>query len=127
MLCHKISEGILENKIIDNAEVDVIDVEQAKIDNTELSLGQPYCILVDSGKYTTITPEALELSASKNFKQKTIAKALLINDLPHRIVGNFYMRFKKPAIKTKLFTDREKAIKWLESEMKKFSKVAPAN
>ncbi len=125
VICTKILEGILENKVVDSAEIDVADVEQAKSDNLQLSLGNPYCILVDSGKYSTITPEALELSASKNFKQNTIAKALLIDGLPHRIVGNFYMRFKKPAIKTKIFTEREKAIKWLVSELKKSTKVVP--
>lgn len=127
VICTKIVDGILENRIIESVEVDVKDVYQAKEDNIALTNGKPYCILVNSGKYTTITKEALELSASPDFKQNTIAKALLIQELPHRIVGNFYMRFKKPAIKTKIFTDRDKALKWLDDELKKSSKAVPVN
>lgn len=127
VICTKIFDGILENRIIDSVEIDVKDVYQAKEDNLAITNGKPYCILVNSGKYTTISKEALELSASPDFKQNTIAKALLIQELPHRIVGNFYMRFKKPAIKTKIFTDRAKALIWLKGELKKSSKAVLAD
>lgn len=114
-----IEPQILENVILEGVEIDVPEVNFSKAENLKMSEGKPYVLLITSQPFSTITPEALSLSASKEFKQNTKAKALLVNNLPHRIVGNFYMKLKRPAIKTKLFNDREKAIKWLRRELKK--------
>jgi len=114
-----IEPQILENIILENVEIDVPEVNYSKQQNLKMAGEKPYVILIVSQPYSTITPQALNLSASKEFKQLTKAKALLVNNLPHRIVGNFYMKFKKPAIKTRIFNDRDKAIKWLRKELEK--------
>jgi hypothetical protein len=60
----------------------------------------------------------MQLISAKDYSDKAIAKALLIENLGHRLVGNFYMRVIKPAMKTKIFTDREKALEWLREVIK---------
>lgn len=114
-----LKSGIIENIIHDYASIEEKNVLEIKTANKELSKGKPYVILVDSGIYTTISKEARELSASKDFSQQTIAKALIVRGLGQRIIGQFYINVNKPHIKTKIFAEREKAIKWLASQISK--------
>lgn len=108
---------IVENIIHDNSEIDVEDIRQLKEINKKLTGGVNYAVLVSSGMMTSITPEARELSADKDFQQKTVAKALLIRSLGHRLVCRFYIKVNKPFIKTKIFSDRNEAIKWLKEQV----------
>jgi hypothetical protein len=112
-----IAHGIIENIINDNGTLEIENVLEIKEVNKKLSNGQPYAVLVDSGMYGTISKEARELLASKEFAETTIAKALLVRSLGHRIVGKFYIRINKPFIPTKIFSDREEAINWLSLQL----------
>lgn len=114
-----LEEGIIENAIQEGVIIDVEDVKKMKEANMELSAGKPYCVLVRSGVMAQITKEAKELSASKEFQQRTIAKALWIESTAHRIVGNLYLRWNKPAIKTQIFSDKQKAVEWLRKQLGK--------
>src|SRR5690606_33800995 len=98
-------------------ELDTDDILEIKEINKRLTGGKQYALLVDSGMYTTITNKGRELSASKEFQQQTTAKALLVRSLGHRLVGRFYVRVNKPHIKTKIFSDRNKAIEWLKQQV----------
>lgn len=117
-----IDEQIIENIIDENATVDTKDLLEIKQANLNLTKGKKYVILVNSGNFSTITKEARELSASKEFMQNTIAKALLVNSLAQLIIGRFYIKINKPHIKTELFKDRNEAIKWLQKIIKKSKK-----
>lgn len=109
--------GIIENIIHDHATLEKEDILEMKQINKQLTAGLPYVVLIDSGTYTDITKEARELIASQEFGEKTIAKALFVRSLGHRIVGQFYIKINKPYINTKIFADREKAIEWLASQL----------
>ncbi len=112
-----ITHGIIENIINDYCTLERENVLEIKEVNKKLSNGQPYAVLVDSGMYTTISKEARELLASKEFAEITIAKALLVRSLGHRIMGQFYIKINKPFIPTKIFSDREEAILWLSVQL----------
>jgi len=115
----QLEPNILETTVIDRAILDVKDVWEAKKINTELSKGKPYAYLGVLGEFSEITDVAKELMASKEIIGKTIAKALLIKSLSDRLLANFYLKISKPALKTRVFTSREKALVWLRSELKK--------
>jgi hypothetical protein len=116
--------GMIENVVKPGVSFDVKDALELKEANKKLSNGKPYVVLVTSGEMSTVTKEARELIASEDYKQVTIAKALVISSLGHKIVGNFYLSINKPRIKTQLFSDREKAIEWLKNELKNFNSSA---
>jgi hypothetical protein len=131
MLEHKTSKCIIklidtlivENKIIDGSNIDVIDLTEIRNINRTLTKDKPYSILLDAGKFTSITAEAREISATEEFSKNLIAKAFVINSIPQRIVGNFYIKVNKPFASTKLFTSKEKAIEWLIHELNKNSNL----
>jgi hypothetical protein len=110
--------NILENKILDNCIIEVEDVLEIKEINKHLTAGSHYAALLCFGTMTEVTQEARELMASKEFQQKAVAKALLVNNVGHRLLGNFYLAVNKPHTKTKLFTVREIALNWLRQELK---------
>ena len=131
MLEHKTSKCIIklidtlivENKIIDGSNIDVIDLTEIRNINRTLTKDKPYSILLDAGKFTSITAEAREISATEEFSKNLIAKAFVIHSIPQRIVGNFYIKVNKPFASTKLFTSKEKAIEWLIDELNKYSNL----
>lgn len=71
-------------------------------------------VLVESGTYTDITKEAREFSAKPENNVFTLATAVVVKSLAHRIIINFLINFtKKQAMKMKMFDNKEKAIEWL--------------
>lgn len=113
-----IEDGILENHVKAMSHIEESDIWAIKKANLSLTNGKPYCILVTAGHLSSISKEAKELTASKDFAQNTIAKAILVDSLGHKIVGNLYVKLNKPYIKTKVFTSRELAIAWLQSQIR---------
>ncbi|MEX1001751.1 MAG: hypothetical protein WDZ35_06515 [Crocinitomicaceae bacterium] len=119
-----LEDGILENIVHDGCTVTAENLKEIKAANLQLMGEQPYCVLIVSGMMSDISTEARELAASAEFVQNTIAKALLVNSLGHRLVGQFYIKINRPCIKTKLFTDKTKAMMWLRKQLsdhKRFS------
>ena len=113
-----LEDGIVENFIKPGATMEPEDVTALKQHNFETAGNKPYVILVIPGELITFTKEARELAASKEFIEAAMAKALLINSIGNKIMGNFYLKVNKPYIKTKIFSDREKALTWLRSFIK---------
>lgn len=108
--------GIVEVIIKESVHVEATDVRRIKEINRSFMKDARYCVLVTSHFLSAISREARELSASAEFNKETIAKALMTNSTGHRLVGNFYLTVNKPHIKTKLFSERLKAIDWLRKQ-----------
>ena len=113
----QLEDRILENHVLEGKCVDVKELHELKSINQSFIEDGFYCLLITSGHLAEITKEARKLSASAEFAQRTLAKAFLVESLGHRIIGDFYIRMNKPFIKTKLFTDREKALEWLREQL----------
>ncbi len=116
--------GLLENKVLDGYTLEADDVLELKKVNVELTNDDNYAVLVIFGHLTEVSQGARELIASKEFQRKTVAKALLVTNIGHRLLGNFYLSVNKPSIKTRLFTDRNSAIDWLRTELNKVDSKA---
>ena len=110
--------NLLENFVLDYAVIELEDLLEAKKINQELTKGEPYVAILTFGEMTEVTKAAREQIASFEHKQNTIAKAILVNDIGNRLLGNFYLSVNKPLIKTRLFTSRESALEWLRHELK---------
>lgn len=120
-----IEDGIIENFFLGGKTIEPADMWEAKQINLKLSANKPYSVLVLAEELTSFSIEARELTASKDFQGKNIAKALLFDGLGQRIIANFYMRVNRPHIKTNVFGDRNKAIVWLREELRNYRKLNP--
>lgn len=75
--------------------------------------GRKLPFLVIFGEFSMANREVQkEFAKSQRGKIKT-CEAYVINSLPHRIMGNFYIKFAKPAHPAKIFGNEEEATEWL--------------
>lgn len=121
-----LEEGIVQTMFRSGKLIQPEDMWELRKFNIELTEGRPYTVLVEAEELTNFSLETRQLTASKEFKGNTIAKALLFDGLAQRIIANFYMKVNKPYIKTRAFSDREKAMEWLRTEYKSYMFSATA-
>jgi hypothetical protein len=105
-----------KDKIIQLQFRDVFDGEIGDAVNIldcirKLSVGELLPLLVIYGKYNQFSKETRAFIARST---ATKADALVINSLPLKILGNFYLKFDRPNRPTHLFTDVGSAVTWLK-------------
>lgn len=109
--------GIIFIKLDDNSEV---TLEDSKIHHAFLKSKfdgkNKLRVLTESGRYTSITKEAREFSTLPETNKMTLASAVIIKSLAHRIVINFIISFaRQQNMHMRMFENKEKAIEWLLS------------
>src|SRR5579872_3711469 len=93
--------------------VEVEDVHAIRDANNELSEGKPFYVLLDTSKgFSSSSPDANKLMASKDFAGNRRAIAIIAKSLATKIVSNFFIRFNKPHTPTRVFTSDAEAIDW---------------
>ena len=79
----------------------------------EISKGEKIRQLYIPGEFNEVDNEVLQYSASEEGQQYSYAEAYVVKSLALRIMGNFYLKVKKPLNLTRMFITREDAIHWL--------------
>ena len=75
--------------------------------------GQSYPSLFDIREVKSTSKEARDYMANEG-SDLVKASALLINSSVTKMIGNFFISVSKPKSPTKLFTDKNKSIAWLQ-------------
>ncbi len=105
-------DGISIQEFFENVDVNLSDLKEiVKIANKHFN--KENLILVDISKGQSISYEAREFLKSEEASMNVKAVAYKTNSKTNRIIGNFLTYVNKPDYPTKLFTNEEKAIKWL--------------
>jgi hypothetical protein len=78
----------------------------------EITQGLPAPFLVTTGKHVIISKEARDNAVLIEARSPVNAMAVVAVNLAYRLVADFYLRFNKPKIPYKVFTDIEKAKDW---------------
>lgn len=113
--------GIIFVKIDDKSEVELSD-SKAQYDflRSKFDGKNKHRVLVDPGKFTSLTKEAREFSQRPETNEMTLATAVVIRSLAQRIVINFMISvMHQQTMKMKMFDSKEKAIEWLLSRNNK--------
>lgn len=119
----KLAPNILESIIHNHANLEEEDFWKLNGLTTELNNNKPFFLLVTTGYFTTSSEEFLRLSAEKDKSPLSIARAVVVSSLGHRMAGKFYLKVRKPQSETKLFRNREDAINWLTEISNKNSTI----
>jgi len=80
----------------------------------EIQGGVAHPLLCDLSNVIKITKDCREHFAGESHAKTIAITALVVTNPISKIIGNFFMGLNKPLKKTRLFTDREKAIEWLK-------------
>ena len=109
--------GITNMRIDDNVEITLKDAEeQYEALRSRYNGKTKYRILVEPGRYTSVSGEARQFSTDPERNAMTAANAVLVRSLAHRIVINFLINFiQKQNMKMRMFDSKDKAIEWLLS------------
>ncbi|MBK9283548.1 MAG: hypothetical protein IPM51_04430 [Sphingobacteriaceae bacterium] len=79
--------------------------------------GKKFFVLTEAEGAFNPTPGARSAGASKEYSKHVSALALCSNQTVLKILGNLFVQINKPAVKTKFFDDRDKALTWLNQQM----------
>lgn len=113
--------GIVFIRIDDNSEVSLQDSKDQQSFLKAKHDGQnKHLVLVEPGRYTSISKEAREFSTLPESNNMIVASAVIVKSIAHRIIINFIINFiRQQNMKMRMFDNKEKAIEWLLSFNKK--------
>lgn len=113
---HKVNDHLICLLYKSDFNFDIEDAIETNSAIYKLAEGKPYIILVDTrGVYGNITNAARKHFVSdEKTKHLKIAGAILIDNLPARILARFYINVNKPHNPVKIFSKKNEAIAWLE-------------
>lgn len=91
---------------------DAIEIDDISYDLVE---GKPFVTLVDVRNVrSNMSHDAREhFATNKKITDIRKAQSIVVNNLHTKILANFYMKFHKPANPVKIFSDYNKAEKWV--------------
>ncbi len=116
VLGENFSVRILVHERAQLEKADMIAINEAK---NRLVGDNRYTVLFVPGNYASITPEARDFSSSPEVYRNAIAKAIVVKNVAHRLIGNFFIRFNRPPAPTLIFSDEREALAWLEAMRKR--------
>lgn len=111
-------DGIIKIVYKDEHEFNIKDAMESLDELKKITNGKSYPILKIPGKYSSIDNEARKFISSAEGMKFSSAEAFVTTFLPHRIIGNFYLKINKPVKPTAFFDTEEQAVKWLQQFVK---------
>lgn len=76
---------------------------------------KPYFVLTHLHKNVNLTNEGKRVAAEAKTAPLHKGTALLVDSTMYMIAANFFNNFRKPEFPFKVFTEKQKAIDWLQS------------
>lgn len=96
----------------------ILDLELSKQvvqERLKVSNGIDAPIFIDLRNVFSTDTKARKYMASKEAVEYLTAGAFLIDNELMKLAGNIFIKIDKPLVPVKLFTDRDKALLWLEA------------
>lgn len=109
------NDNILQFNTIKNVEYSKYEAAIVIKNILEVADGKQYLILVIADDTSNVTVEGMRLLSSPPAMSYAIAKAYVINSIPHKMMANFYLRFLKPEKSVRFFKKQTEAEKWLKA------------
>lgn len=115
--------SLVQLELEEGKEVDTQDVIEINDTCMKLSNDQAYAQLILMNKPGVgSTPDARKLSAQIHTKYPILAVALVVSSLSEKLIANFYIKFNRPAVPTRMFTNEKEALNWLHEQLRLYKK-----
>lgn len=104
-------------KIKDEVEIQYEDSEeQFQLFKKHHSPGNRYLVLIEPGRYTSISKEAREVGMRKEANEMSTAIAVIIHSLAQRLIINFQSKFvSKAKTQMRAFDSKDEGLMWLKN------------
>lgn len=110
-----LNNGIYRVLVKEDVELDLADLDASYFILKERIKDEKVPFLIIFSKGATTVKGANERFRDKGRLNLKIKEAFVLSTLPHRIMANFYVKFSKPHHPTKVFSNENEALNWLES------------
>ncbi|HET8962937.1 MAG TPA: hypothetical protein VFM99_03520, partial [Chitinophagales bacterium] len=95
----------------------IMNIEIAKQivnDRLKVSNGVSRPILLDARNFVSMDRATMKFYKTKDVVQYVTSAAFLTGNALGNLAGNIFLTLERPLVPTKLFTDEQKAVAWLE-------------
>ena len=110
-----LDESLIRVFIKSDVELDLNDLDKNYLFFKDQLVDRKGLFLIVFGRGAAMAKGATEKFSEKTRQSIKVKEAFVITTLPHRILGNLYLRVNKPSHPTKFFTTENDAINWLNS------------
>lgn len=108
-------EGILVMEYANNLDF-TLDLAQKAISICEeITNGKKAPVLIMTGDLGSMDNDTRKFLSSQRLENHRSAAAIVINNLPHRIIANFIIRIRHNYYPSKIFKCRKEGLKWLKT------------
>ena len=119
---HGVTFRLFKNRIFHvsipkNKKIEKIVIERGYVFLDENGGGKFYNIY-EFDTFSDVEPEVREWAASLSGNHYTFCDAIVIRNLAQKIITDFYLKFNKPQMPTKIFYSVEKALDWIKDMQK---------
>ena len=83
----------------------------------EICKGKKHKHLIDMRNFHGVVEPGTREALRNNEKLIAVRAAgvMVVSNLAHKLIGNFFMRFNRPPYPYNVFSDYDEAVKWLQS------------
>lgn len=111
----KFDDDVLYVVIKENVDLGIKELEELLGFANNLTNFQKRYTIVDTRTIFNSSHDISNFYAKSDNNKYRYADAFIVNSLAMRLLVNFYIRFHKPKIPTRLFNDEQSAINWINS------------
>lgn len=112
MIC-RLYENRIFHAIVKSGEKVTMEMTTKGYEFLDRNGGGRFYNLYQFESYAEMDPEVRTWAADTSGNHYTHCDAIVISNLAQKIIANFYLKFNKPQMPTKIFTSTEKALEWL--------------
>ena len=114
-------ENFVRMNMLENVILELKDMMDNHDAENRITSGKAHVVLIDTRLNSMSNDEARKFSSGDIPTKYRYAVAILFQGLPGRIGANSLIKNYLPKVPTKTFDNEQKAIKWLDSILKKAS------
>ena len=107
------SDGIVRVLFKRNSEINISELKANNVALNELVMGNKHAFLYYTEDDTvTHSNDARAYGKQNENAVPRLCTAVVVSSLAHKLVANFYLKFNKPAIPFRVFSQMNEAEKW---------------
>jgi len=110
---YRLYEGRIFHAIIKKGEKITLEMTKKGSDFLNRNGGGRFYNIYEFESFAEMDPEVREWSANTSGNHYTYVDAIVISNFAQKLVADFYLKFNKPPMPTKIFKSKEKALEWI--------------
>jgi hypothetical protein len=109
-----VSNGILIMEYKPGLVMNIDNAKEMVNDRIKVSNGVTRPLLLKAKNFISMDRATMKFYKTKEVVQHVTCAAFILDSAMGKLAGNIFLTLEKPLVPTKIFTDEQKALEWLE-------------